>query len=285
LQLLVVLALAIFIVRALRIVGVRRGLRVCAIGAAALMGIVTLRTSLQLNFVNYDLPTEPMSYAQGSPDILRAMREIERISTRTVGDHGLQVAFDDHTSWPFVWYLRDYPNAHTWGNDPELAKSAPVILVGAKNRKEIWPYVAAGYVKREYVRIWWPMQNYAGSTMAELASSLADPQFQKRLRQIVLHRRYPGVSLREWPLREEFDMFVRSDFARRGGVIEDGGISDLARTDADGRVEKLAHAPNQVIRGPFEGAVLDKPTDVAVAPDGAWVIADAGNHRVLVLDS
>jgi uncharacterized protein (TIGR03663 family) len=284
-QLLVMLVLVVLIGRALRLAGVRKGLRVCAIGAAALLGIVTLRSSLQVNFVNYDLATEPMSYAQGSPDILRAMREIERISTRTVGDHGLEIAFDDQTSWPFVWYLRDYPNAHTWGDDPEQAKSAPVILVGARNREEVWEYVAAGYVKREYVRIWWPIQDYSGSTLVELVASLADPQFRERLRQIVLHRRYPGISVNEWPLREEFDMFVRSDFARRVGVIDEGRTPDLAAPGLGGRVKKLAHAPNQVIRGPFEGAVLENPTDVAVAPDGAWVVADAGNHRVLVLDS
>jgi uncharacterized protein (TIGR03663 family) len=284
-QLLVMFALVVSIGRALRLAGLRKGLRVCAIGAAALLGIVTLRTSLQVNFVNYDLATEPMSYAQGSPDILRAMREIERISTRTVGGHGLKVAFDDQTSWPFVWYLRDYPNAHTWGDNPEHAKSAPVILVGARNREDVWEYVAAGYVKREYVRIWWPMQDYSGSTLVELVASLADPQFRERLRQIVFDRRYPGINLREWPLREDFDMFVRSDFARRAGEIDGGGTPDLAQPGASGRVEKLAHAPNQVIRGPFEGTVLENPTDVAVAPDGAWIVADAGNHRLLVLDS
>jgi DNA-binding beta-propeller fold protein YncE len=80
-------------------------------------------------------------------------------------------------------------------------------------------------------------------------------------------------------------MFVRNDLARRAGGIADGGTSELAWPGAIGPVERLALAPNQVIRGPFQGAVLDKATDVAVAPDGAWVVADAGNHRVLVFDS
>ena len=83
--------------------------------SAGLLLALTLRAGIRLCYVDYDLATEHLSYAQGTPDVKRAMREIELMSERSAGDRELFVAYDDQSSWPFVWYLRDYPKSRTWG--------------------------------------------------------------------------------------------------------------------------------------------------------------------------
>ena len=53
---------------------------------------------------------------------------------------------------------------------------------------------------------------------------------------------------------------------------------------AAGTGTRLEPQPRAIFTGPFEGLALAGPTDIAIAPDGARVIADAGNHRIVVLE-
>ncbi len=140
----------------------RASARWIGLGVLGLLFAFTVRAGIRLCYRDYDQATEHLSYAQGTPDVKRAMREIQLISERSVGDRDIFVAYDDQSSWPFVWYLRDYPKARTWGMQPQFAQGAAVILTGPKNREGAWPLVADGYVKREYRLIWWPKQGYAG---------------------------------------------------------------------------------------------------------------------------
>ncbi|HVR28070.1 MAG TPA: flippase activity-associated protein Agl23, partial [Thermoanaerobaculia bacterium] len=102
----VIAVLAALMLRAALRAGSRQAGRLVALGLAGLLLALTVRAGLRLCYLNYDLATEHLSYAQGSPDVKRAMREIQLISERSAGDRELFVAYDDQSSWPFVWYLR-----------------------------------------------------------------------------------------------------------------------------------------------------------------------------------
>src|SRR5262249_61954553 len=118
--------------------------------------ILTARTAARLTYVNYDLATELLVYAHATPDIKQALAEIELVSRRTTGGRDLEVAYDDLSTWPFGWYLRDYPNAIFYGAEPTPdAMAAPVILVGGRNEPAVAPFVERGYVRRRYRLIWW----------------------------------------------------------------------------------------------------------------------------------
>ncbi|MBP7777958.1 MAG: TIGR03663 family protein [Acidobacteria bacterium] len=255
--------------------------RMVALGLLTPLAVLSVRSSLQLNFVNFDLATEPMSYAQASPDVPRAMREIERLDDRLGGHHQVRVAVDDESSWPFSWYLRDYPRTVAWGKTPALAADADVIVVGARNAAALAPQVARGYVRQRGFLNWWPLQDYASLTPSSLVALVGDPARREGLWQIVMHRRY-GVSLAEWPARREFDFYVRNDAAALIGLGTSG--PDMALTPARA-VETAPWTPLTVVSGPFEGLSLLRPTAVAVAADGARLIADSGHHRVVVLES
>lgn len=283
LHLFLVLALCVLWLREMRRLRRGRAAVLALLGVALLLGVLNLRVGLRLAYRTYDLATEHLSYAQATTDVKRAMREIELLSERTTGAKQLEVAYDDESSWPFVWYLRDYPRARTWASRPELARSASVILVGPKNRAALWPIVATGYSKREYQLLWWPVQDYTGMTPGRFWSALRDGDFRKRLWAIVSDRDYSHLDLTEWPLRRELDMYVRTDVLAAAGAGLAPSVGS-ASAPFGGAVEELDPRPLSSHTGPWEGSSLTAPTGVAIAPDGGWVIADAGNHRILVLD-
>lgn len=70
---------------------------------------------------------EYLVYAHASPDVKRALNEIDLISERTVGDRNIVVSYDDDSSWPMSWYMRLYPNNKFYGESPSAdSMNAPV---------------------------------------------------------------------------------------------------------------------------------------------------------------
>ncbi len=255
--------------------------RLAALGVVAVLAALTLRTTLQLNFVRYDLASEPMSYAQASPDVKRVVQEIASISERATGARSLEVAFDDESTWPLTWYLRDYSRARTWGTDAAQARSAPIILVGPKNRSALAPYVASGYSGQRAFLYWWPLQDYVNLTLPRLWTLLQEPAFRGHLWRVFFYRDY-GVSLREWPLRREFDVYVRDDFSRGAGAHTRTSV--IGQPISANPADEVLVQPEQVLSGPFGGLALRAPTSVTVSADGARVIADSGNDRLVILE-
>ena len=284
----VIAVLAALMLRAALRAGPRQAGRLVALGLAGLLLALTVRAGLRLCYIHHSLATEHLSYAQGSPDVKRAMREIELISERSAGDRDLFVAYDDQSSWPFVWYLRDYPKSRTWGTQPQFAQGAAVILSGPKNRDAAWPLVSSGYIKRAYRLIWWPRQEYASMGPRELLDVLRDPERRRLLWRMAMHRDYSHIDAVKWDPRQEFDMYVREDVAPLGlttlGAV---GAVDVAGTSPGpgfGAGAQIAPQPAAILAGPYDGVGLAQPTDVEVAADGSRILADGGNHRIVVLE-
>src|SRR5690606_17142714 len=121
----------------------------------------TLRISLRANFRNYDLATEYLVYAHMAPGPKIAIHQIEEISRRITDTLDLQVAYDNETSYPFWWYLRNYPNQRYYADQPSRdLRQFPVIIVGDSNYGKIEPVVGQSFYMFEYMRIWWPNQDY-----------------------------------------------------------------------------------------------------------------------------
>ncbi len=287
-------ALVYFAIRWSMDAGWRQAAPLYGVAFIAILFVLNTRASLMLTFVNYDMATEYLVYAHASPDVKRAMNEIESISQRTVGDHNIVVAYDDESSWPFSWYFRDYPNARFYGANPDgNSMSAPIVLVGPPNREKVLPYLDRDYVKRTYRRIWWPDMDYFNLTGERIRFALTDPQQRERLWQIALFRRHRDTSdfsrfrdLTQWPARGEFDMWVRKDLASQ---IWDLNVTPLAGAAGAAGAETVIVpefdlTATALYSGPFGGLPLAKPRAVAVAPNGNRVIADSGNQRIVVVD-
>jgi DNA-binding beta-propeller fold protein YncE len=287
-------ALAYGVIHAASRSGWRSASALLGVGGIALLFLLTIRFTYMLNYVNYDMATEYLVYAHGSPDIKRALNEIDLLSERTVGDRNIVIAYDDESSWPMSWYMRLYPNARFYGDNPTSdVMTAPVILVGPKNFEKVRPYVARDYVMRPYRRIWWPDQGYFNLTWSDVFHALSDKAARKRLVDIAFYRRFTDPDdptkprdLTQWPTRSEMEMYVRRDVAE-----EVWDLSVLPVASASGSMQALMRereidlSASAILDGVYDGLPLHTPRAVAVAPDGRLLIADSGNHRIVVLDN
>jgi uncharacterized protein (TIGR03663 family) len=84
-----------------------------------LLAVLTVRTSIRANYVLYDSGMEYLVYAHGYTGVKDVIRQISDLSNKTTGDdHSIVIAYDNETSWPLSWYLRDFKNQKFYGGSP-----------------------------------------------------------------------------------------------------------------------------------------------------------------------
>ncbi len=283
---LIVGALLVFgVVRYWRGLGTRRSLQVVFVTVLVLLCLLTVRFSWMAAYINYDTAKEFIVYAHGTPDITLTMREIEDISRRTVGDKNIKVAYDNESTWPFEWYLQDYPNTAYYGSQPsKQALDAPIVLVGPPNDSKVRPFLGDNYYWFERRQIWWPMEEYMNWTPSKLLAIVRDPAERRKWWNIFLYRRYPR-STDDWYNRDPFYFCVRKDVINQ---LWDYGIGPAPIELVEDPYEKgKREVPATLIwgsQGKGTGQFQD-PRGIAVDEAGNVYVADSGNHRVQEFDA
>jgi len=261
--------------------------RILLAGLFVVLCVVTVRFALMLSFVNQNYATEFLMYAAATPDTALAMRELDDMSMRLAGDKELKVAYDDESSWPFVWYLRDYKNTHFFTAGTGLSGDPQVVLIGPGNEGKMKSQLTGKYLRRNYRLIWWPNQDvYANLTPAKLWKDLKDPARRKFWWDILWFRKYPQ-SATSWPYVTRFAMYVRKDVAAQlwdyGPEVAGPGI-ELPEDKYEKRRIHVAAVANWGGYGSEEGQ-FNYPKGIAVDAHGNVYVADSYNHRVQVFDA
>jgi len=263
-------------------------IRVMTLAVCALLGVLTIRTSVLASFVNYDYGIEYLVYAHGAHGPKEIFEQIEDISIRTTGGKELMVAYDNFSAYPFWWYLRNYPNQLQFGETPSRElRNYPVILVGEGNYGKLEPLVGEAYIKFEYLRMVWPNQDYFNLDFYR--NYLENPEKRgpmlNALFQIWLSRNFEpysevtgqNMSLQNWTPSNKMRMYIRKDIAAQ---IWEYGVSFSEFEITDPYEEKIIDlTPSITILEPG----FNRPRDIAVAPDGTLYIADTENNRVVHL--
>ena len=256
----------------------------------AFLTIFTIHNSWMAVYQNGDVAVETLIYAQGTPDEPQVMKELETMSRRlTGGEKDLKVAYDDESSWPFVWYFRDWPNAQFYGKTPSGPLDADVVIVGPDNEAGVKPFLGNNYYRREYRLIWWPLEDYKSLTPAKVWQEITTPQGLQSLWNIIMYRKY-DAPLAQWPLVNKFIMYVRKDVAAQMwdyGPETLTATSDQAQAPAD---DYITHYQNLTARQAWGTAgtapnQLQEPKGVAIDAQGRIYVADSGNNRIEVLDA
>ncbi len=139
--------------------------RMAILAAAAILAVLTARVAYYACFVNYDYPTEFLVYAHSGPAVKTVMREVDRIAEMTNEGHDMRIVFDDESSWPLTWYLRDYTNygflrGEAGSVDATSLEGARVVIVGSKKAPDVRRILGDRYYEFGFIRLWWPMQEY-----------------------------------------------------------------------------------------------------------------------------
>lgn len=285
--LLVALALIYLIYDRVLALGGGQSLRLVTLALLGLLAAFTVAVGYRFAFINYDYATEPMVYAHATPDIKLAMAQIEEISRKTVGDHSIKVAYDDDSTWPLEWYLRDYPKKAYFGASPSReAVDAPIVLVGDKNLSKVRPYLGDRYYEFNYRLIWWPRETYKGLSIQRLLDILRDAKQRGLIWDVIIHRRYTTPTA-QWDPVHRFSMFVRKDVAAQ---VWDWGLPPAAAAAAEVKepyVSRVVAAVQQIGTTGVPGKAPGQftfPRAVAVDGQGRIYVADSGNNRVQIFN-
>ena len=264
--------------------------RLTTLTVFAFLAMFTARAAFRAAYINYDYPTEYLVYAHSGAGPKIALKQIEELSMRTTDGLDIVVAYDDETTYPYWWYLRNYRNQKYYGPNPtrEL-RDAPVILVGDNNFDKIEPVVGQAYHQFDYIRIWWPNQDYYNLTWERIKNALFDPQMRAAIFQIWFNRDYTqyaevkgtDMSLPNWSPSDRMRLYVRKDIASQvwnfGSVPVDA--AEIMADPYEGKEISLLADNSLGINGTAPGE-FEKPRDIAIAPDGSLFVADTGNHRI-----
>ena len=154
-----------------------------------ILAFLTARTAYTASFINYDLANEYLVYAHAGQGPKQIMDQVSEISRRTTNGEALVVAYDHKSTYPFWWYLRNYPNTNYFAANPTRdLRDSPVIIVGSENYGKIEPIVGQAFDSYEYTRMWWPNQDYYNLTWERIWNAISNPAMRSALFQVWLNR-------------------------------------------------------------------------------------------------
>jgi len=287
--LLAALLLAALIGALVRRLSARQVARMAGTSAVVVLMALTVRFAWMATFVNGDMANEFLVYAQAAPDVAIVNQELRDLSHRLTGGLHLKVAYDDESSWPWVWYLRDFDQSTFYGKAPGQPFDADAVIVGPGNEDAVRPLLGNRYFRRQYRLIWWPNQNWYmrwQNDGEDLWTQLKNPEQRKALWKVVFYREHEA-QLESWPYVHNFALYVRRDIAREIWDFGPESLSALEPMPGDDYVETwVERQADLVIGGPGEApGQLLAPKGLAVDAYGLLYVADSRHHRIQVFDA
>jgi len=265
--------------------------RLFALVFFAFLALITARTAFTAAYINYNNANELLVYAHSGAGSKLVYNQIVDLSERITDGMALEVAYDDETTYPFWWYLRDFDNQHYYADNPTRdLRDYPVILVGQKNFSKLEPVVGQAYYGFEHIRMWWPNQDYFNLTWERIWNAISQPEWRAALFQIWLNRDYTlygqvadkssEVTLTDWSPADKMRMYVRKDVAAQVWNYGVGPSPEEVVADPYEGHEASLQADQIVGLAGNEPGQFQRPRDLVVAPDGSLYVADTENNRI-----
>jgi hypothetical protein len=139
----------------------RAALGLFGVVMAVLLFLPTIHNMVEVSYVEpADGPHEMMVFVQTTTDINIVMARINEVDQKDFhGNHQMRIGVTGDATWPFAWYLRDYPNlCFGYPSCPGWTTPPPVVIAGGDDPYgDIQTYTDKGaFLYHEYdMRSWW----------------------------------------------------------------------------------------------------------------------------------
>jgi DNA-binding beta-propeller fold protein YncE len=260
-----------------------------------LLFIQTVRTSFRASYINYDNATEYLVYAHGATGVKEVMSQVEEISERTAGGLNAIVAYDASApdtgvSWPMVWYLRDFTALRSFDQPTRSLREAVAVIVDQKNFDKIPAALGDEFYQFDYIRMWWPNQDYFNLDKTRVLNAITNPQIREGIFDIWFNRDYTtyaqaigstSMTLTAWQPADQMQLYIRKDVAAK---IWNYGVGPAeAPVTADPYEAGRVMIPADQIFGSerYQPLGLNAPRSIAVGQNEDIYVADSRNHRIL----
>ena len=280
-----------FLYKQYKRINVTNGFSSVMIALFLILGVLTARASYRASFINYDYPYEFLVYAHAADGPKIVLSQIEEISKRTTKGLDIKVAYDNHGLYPYWWYLRNYPNKIVYLENPtRTLEDAPLIIAGADKYAKIDAIVRNNYIAYEYMRLWWPMQDYWNLTFDRVKTALVNTDMRQALLNIWLNRDYTlyaqttgnqFLTLENWLPSERMRFYVRKDIAAQMWQLNSGPSLETVTTIDPYEAKMISRQPDYFIsKGGSAAGDLNEPRGIHIAQDGTIFVADSNNNRI-----
>jgi sugar lactone lactonase YvrE len=219
----------------------------------------------------------------------------------------MKFAYDFKISWPGAWYFRHFKPgvAKFLGENPSPRDldDAMVVIVGDENRANVEAALEDRYCRFDYIRMWWPMQDYFNLTPERIINTFdLSPenanaaQVREGLFDIWWSRDYTAYGtatsknfdITKWPVADRMYVFVRKDLAAKVWNLGTGqGTVAAAQTEVNLCNQNWQQLNANLVIGTQGNAQgqLSFPREIALGTDGKVYAAEEFNNRISVFNS
>ena len=260
-----------------------------------LLAVQTARTAFRASYINYNNATEYLVYAHGAGGIKEVMAQVDEISRRTSGGLNAIVAYDASApdtgvSWPLVWYLRDYTALRSFDQPTRSLREAVAVIVDQKNFDKIGPALGDGFYKFDYIRMWWPNQDYFNLDQTRVLNAITNPAIREGIFDIWFNRDYTkyaqatgssSMTLATWQPADQMRLYIRKDVASQ---IWNYGVGPSQAPAVVDPYEKgmIKLAADQIFGSDrYAPSGMNAPRSIATGLNEDLYVADSRNHRIL----
>lgn len=260
-----------------------------------LLTVQTIRTAYRAAYINYDDATEYMVYAHGATGVKEVVAQVSEISKRTSGGLNAVVAYDASApdtgvSWPMVWYLRDFTALRSFDQPTRSLREAVAVIVDAKNFDKIEGALGDGFYRFDYIRMWWPNQDYFATDPTRFENALANPAIREGIFDIWFNRDYTkyaqatnnnSMTLTTWEPSDRMRLYIRKDVTSQ---IWNYGVGPSVAPAAQDpyKAGEITVAADQIFGAEnFPPNGLNAPRSIAVGVNNDLYVADSRNHRIV----
>lgn len=269
--------------------------QLAALTMFGLLFVQTMRTSFRANYILYDDAMEYLVYAHGATGIKEVMTQVEEISERTAGGLNAIVAYDASApdtgvSWPMVWYLRDYTSLRSFDKPTRSLREAVAVIVDQKNFDSIDSALGNGFYRFDYIRMWWPNQDYFNLDRARVLDAITNPQLRQGIFDIWFDRDYTlygqatgsnTVTKTTWQPADQMRLYVRKDVAAQIWNYGVGPVEVASEADPYEAGTLMLSADVIFNSDRYPPLGLNAPRAIAAGLDNDLYVTDSRNHRII----